>query len=100
MTAPARDGDDYDAFVHPTPHRQPENQLGVNPATGRMELHAPPDVGASPDPDAPPFFVAIARTRDLYSLAPEDIAWSPGQQFDADGRPLSIVEQDRLRGDA
>ena len=77
MSAPARDGDeyDYDAFVHPTPHRQAETQLSIDPATGRMELHGPPDVGAAPDPDAPPFFLAIRQTRYRYPLEPDDIVW-------------------------
>lgn len=94
MSESARDGDDYDAFVHPTPHRQPENRLSIDPATGHLCL-----AGPATD-DELSFLDAIAMTRTLYPLAPEDVAWSPDQQCDADGRTLSIIEMDQLRGDA
>ena len=78
MSDAERVPDDYDQYGHPTPHRQPETQLSVDPATGRLALGAPPAVGATPDPDAVPFFVAIAATRDRYPLDEADIVLDAG----------------------
>jgi hypothetical protein len=47
-------------------------------------------------PEGLGFLDYIRAMRDAYPLDPADIVYEPGQQFDTDGRPLTVVEMEHL----
>ena len=43
------------------------------------------------------FLAVLHALSARYPFDPRDIVWPEGQQFDTDGRPLTVIEMDNLR---
>ena len=43
------------------------------------------------------FLAVLHALSARYPFDPNDVVWPEGQQFDSDGRPLTVLEMDTLR---
>ena len=43
------------------------------------------------------FLAVLHALSARYPFDPNDVVWPEGQQFDSDGRPLTVIEMDNLR---